>query len=192
MNTELVAGFVGLGIFLLLLVILFNRLVRLRYQVKGAWSDIDVHLKKRYELVPNLVETVRGYAEHEAETLRRVTERRAAAMKAATPRGKAGAEQMFTETIRSVLVLGESYPSLKADGRFQDLMRQLRELEDDIEYARRYYNASVRDFNIATAVFPSGIVAAAFAFTPAEFFALADDGRERAAVAVSFGRPARP
>lgn len=96
---------------------------------------------------------------------------------------------MFTETIRSVFVLAERYPSLKADGRFQDLMRQLRELEDDIEYARRYYNASVRDFNIATGVFPSSIVAAAFSFAPAEFFALADR-RERDAVRVSFAEPA--
>jgi LemA protein len=190
MNLELTAGFAGLGIFLLILVVIYNRLVRLRYQVRSSWSDIDVHLKKRYELVPNLVETVQGYAAHERETLRKVTELRAAAMKAVTPRGKAGAEQRFTETLRSVFLLEERYPSLKADGHFQQLMTQLRQLEDDIEYARRYYNASVRDFNIATGVFPSSLVAAAFAFTPEEFFALAD-GRERAAVTVSFPQPER-
>jgi LemA protein len=165
--------------------------VRLRYHVKSSWSDIDVQLKKRYELVPNLVETVRGYAAHERDTLDKVTERRAAAMKADTPRGKARAEDTFAGTIRTLFVLAEHYPSLQADGHFRDLMVQLREIEDHIEYARRYYNASVRDFNIATGVFPSSLVAAAFAFTPEEFFALSEAAREREAVTVAFAPPAR-
>jgi LemA protein len=190
MNTELIAGLAGLGVFLLILIVVYNRLVRLRYQVRSSWSDVDVHLKKRHELVPNLVETVKGYAAHERETLSKVTALRAAAMRADTPRVRARAEQTFTETIRSVFVLAERYPSLEADGHFQQLMTQLRRLEDDIEYARRYYNASVRDFNIAGGVFPSSLVAAAFSFTPEEFFSLAD-GREREVVTVSFQQPER-
>ena len=186
MSTELIAGLVGVSAFLLILVVLYNRLVRLRYVVRSSWSDIDVHLKKRYELVPNLVETVKGYTGHERDTLMKVTELRAAAMRASTPGEKAKAENGLAETLRSLFALVEAYPALKADAHFQDLMKQMRELEDNIEYARRYYNASVRDYNVATEVFPSKIVAAAFAFTPEEFFELGDSEAARQPVKVAF------
>jgi LemA protein len=187
-STELVAGLIGIAVFLLIVIWLYNRLVRLRYAVRSSWADIDVHLRKRYELVPNLVETVQGYAVHERDTLAQVTELRAAAMRAGTPTEKARAENMLTQTLRSMFALVEAYPDLKANGHFQDLMKQTRELEDNIEYARRYYNASVREYNVATAVFPSGIVASAFAFAPEEFFELAPDADDRKGVKVSFAR----
>ena len=127
MSTELIAGLVGVAAFLLILVVLYNRLVRLRYVVRSSWSDIDVHLKKRYELVPNLVETVKGYTGHERDTLMKVTELRAAAMRASTPGEKAKAENGLAEMLRSLFALVEAYPALEADAHFQDLMKQMRD-----------------------------------------------------------------
>jgi LemA protein len=184
MSAELTAGFAGVAVFLLIVILFYNRLVRLRFVVRSSWSDIDVHLKKRYELVPGLVAAVKAYAGHERATLERVIELRAAAMHASTPREKSRPEKALTDTLHELFVLVEAYPTLKADARFQDLMIQLRELEDNIEYARRYYNAGVRDYNVATAVFPSSIVASAFAFGPAEFFELSDPQAERRPVPV--------
>ncbi len=186
MSPEAIAGTVGAAVFIIVVITIYNRLVRLRYAVRSSWSDIDVHLRKRYELVPNLVETVQGYTTHERETLTRVTEMRSAAMRARTPSAKAQAEGLFTETLRSLLVLVEAYPGLKADAHFHDLMKQLRELEDAIEFARRYYNANVRDYNIAIGVFPSNIVAGTFGFAEEEFFALSAGAKEREAVRVAF------
>lgn len=186
MSTEMIAGLAGVAVFLLILIWIYNRLVRLRYAARSAWSDIDVHLRKRYELVPNLVKTVQGYAAHERDTLTRVTDLRAAAMRASTPGEKAKAETGLAETLRSLFALVEAYPALKADAHFQDLMKQTRELEDNIEYARRYYNASVRDYNVATDVFPARIVAGAFAFAPMEFFELGNPDKERGPVGIAF------
>jgi LemA protein len=170
------------------LVFFYNRLVRLRYAALKSWSDIDVHLKKRYELLPNLVETVKAYAAHENTTLTQVIERRAMAMRAATPGEKARAESMLAETLQRLLAVVEAYPSLKADAHFQQLMTQMRELEDNIEYARRFYNAAVRDYNIVTEVFPSSIIASAFSFTPREFFELDTPDTERKQVSARFAR----
>lgn len=186
MSTEIVAGLSGVAVFLLILIWFYNRLVRLRYVVRSSWSDIDVHLRKRYELVPNLVDTVKGYAAHERGTLTKVAELRAAAMQASTPGEKAKAERGLAGVLRSLFALVEAYPGLKADAHFRELMTQLRGLEDNIEYARRYYNAGVRDYNVATAVFPSNVVAAAFVFTPAEFFELDSPEQERKPVDVAF------
>ena len=186
MSPEAIAGSIGTATFVVVVIIIYNRLVRLRYAVRSSWADIDVHLRKRYELVPNLVETVQAYTTHERETLTRVTEMRSAAMQARTPSAKARAEGVLTETIHSLLVLVEAYPTLKADAHFHDLMKQLRELEDAIEYARRYYNANVRDYNIAIGVFPSNIVAGTFGFAEEEFFALSADSKAREAPAVAF------
>ena len=185
MSAELIAGLVGVAVFLLIVVLFYNRLVRLRYVVRSSWSDIDVHLKKRYELVPNLVDAVKAYAGHERATLAKVIELRATAMRASTPGEKARAENGLADTLRTLFALVEAYPALKADARYQELMTQMRELEDNIEYARRYYNAGVRDYNVAIAVFPSSIVAAAFAFAPAEFFELGNPQQERGRVAVA-------
>lgn len=182
-----------LGLFLLAaLVVIFaviaiyNKLVRLRTTVKSSWSDIDVHLKKRYDLVPNLVETVKGYAGHEKTVFEKVTEARSSAMKASSPADKAKAENMFSETLKSLFAVAEAYPDLKANANFMQLQSQLKELEDNIEYARRYYNAVVRDYNIMTETFPSNIIASQFRFVREEFFELEEPGVERKPVKVSF------
>jgi LemA protein len=178
-----------LGIAVLVLVagvVIYNRLVRLRTMVKSSWSDIDVHLKKRYDLVPNLVETVKGYATHEKSVLENVTMARAAAMKATSPADKAKAENMFSETLKSLFAVAEAYPQLRANENFMQLQQQLKELEDNIEYARRYYNAVVRDYNIMTETFPSNIVAGRFRFEKSEFFELEEAAAERKPVKVSF------
>ena len=188
MDVKMIGGIAGLMVFTIIVVIFYNRLVRRRYTALQSWSDIDVHLKKRYELLPNLVETVKAYAGHESATLTQVIERRAMAMKAETPGEKGRAESMLAETLRGLFAVVEAYPALKADRHFQQLMTQMRELEDNIEYARRYYNASVRDYNIVTEVFPSNIVASAFSFAPEEFFELDAPDIERKQVAARFVR----
>lgn len=165
---------------------LYNKLIRLRNTVQSSWSDIDVQLKKRYDLVPNLVETVKGYASHEKTVLENVTNARSTAMRAATPGEKAQAENMLKETLKSLFALAEAYPDLKANANFMQLQTQLKELEDNIEYARRYYNAVVRDFNITIESFPSNIVASTFSFKQAEFFELEAPEVERKPVKVSF------
>ena len=182
-----------LGLFLLIIlavvlavIVIYNRLVRLRTTVRSSWSDIDVHLKKRYDLVPNLVETVKGYASHEKTVFEKVTEARSYAMRASSPADKAKAENMFSETLKSLFAVAEAYPELKANTNFQQLQTQLKELEDNIEYARRYYNAVVRDYNILTETFPSNMIAKWFRFVKEEFFELEEPGVERKPVKVSF------
>jgi len=178
-----------LGVCLLVIlagIAIYNRLVRLRTTVKSSWSDIDVNLKKRYDLVPNLVETVKGYAAHEKGVFENVTKARSMAMRASTPADKAKTENMFGETLKSLFAVAEAYPELKANANFQQLQGQLKELEDNIEYARRYYNAVVRDYNIMTETFPSNIVAGQFKFEKDEFFELEEPGVERKPVKVSF------
>ncbi len=181
--------FVVLGIFLAVVflgVFIYNKLVRLKNTVKSSWSDIDVQLKKRYDLVPNLVETVKGYAAHEKTTFEKVTAARSMAMQASTPAGKAKAENMLTETLKSLFAVAEAYPELKANTNFLQLQSQLKELEDNIEYARRYYNAVVRDFNILIESFPSNMIASSFAFKQEEFFELEAPEVERKPVKVNF------
>ncbi|HSL91388.1 MAG TPA: LemA family protein [Candidatus Limnocylindrales bacterium] len=149
---------------------LYNRLIRLRNLVRSSWSDIDVLLKKRHDLVGNLVETVKGYAAHEKTVLLGVTEARAKAMRAAGPREKGKEETVLGETLKSLFAVAESYPDLKANTIFLELQRQLAEIENEIEYARRYYNAVVRDYNTSTETFPANVVAPGLGFGRAEFF----------------------
>ena len=186
MSIKLIAGLAGVGLFLLVVILIYNKLVRLRYAARNAWSDIDVHLKKRYDLVPNLVEAVKGYVSHESETLIKVTQLRSAAVKSDSPGEKAKADNMLMDALKGLLAVVEAYPELKADKRFQELMADMKELDDNIEHARRYYNASVRDYNIAVNVFPTNIVASAFSFNPEEFFALDDEREERKPVRIRF------
>lgn len=186
MSNTLLAGLIGVVVFLLWVVMSYNRLVRLRYAAKNAWADTDVHLKKRYELVPNLVETVRAYADHESETFSRVAMLRSSAMRADNPAEKAKAENMLMATLRGLLAVAEAYPELKADANFQELMRDLKEFDDNIEFARRSFNSTVNTYNVATGVFPANIVAAAFAFQPLDFFELDDESVERKPVAIKF------
>ncbi len=164
---------------------MYNGLVRLREQADAAWADIDVQLKRRHDLIPNLVETVKGYATHEKETLERVVQARSSAMSAQGPAAKAQAENMLSGALKSLFALSESYPQLQAAGGFRDLQSTLSEIEDHIAQARRYYNAVVRDYNTKAQTFPSVIVARTFGFSEREFFETAED--EKAVPEVHFG-----
>ncbi len=177
---------VGLVLVAIWAVGIYNALVQLRNRAESSWSDIDVQLKRRWELIPNLVETVKGYASHERETLEGVIEARGVAMAAETPEAKAGAEGGLTRALRQLFALAEAYPDLKANENFLDLQRQLTEIEDAIQNARRYYNAVVRDLNTKIEMFPSNIVANLFGFLRKTYFEL-DSEAERSAPQVSFG-----
>lgn len=157
---------------------LFNTLIRKRNQVSNAWSDIDVQLKRRYDLIPNLVETVKGYKNFEASTLENVTKARTAAMGAGSPDEKAKAENALSGTLKTLFAVAESYPDLKASQNFQQLQTQLSTLENDIQSARRYYNAASRDFNDSLQVFPNNLIAGMFNFKASEFFGVEESERE--------------
>ena len=165
---------------------LYNRLVGLRLRSQNAWSDIDVQLKRRADLVPNLVETVKGYASHERETLDAVTaaRTRAVAAQGASPAVRAEAEAGLSAALRGLTVAVEAYPQLQASGGFRDLQGQLAEIEDAVQNARRYYNAVVRDLNTAIMTFPSNLMAGPMGFQPREFFEA--EPAEREAPKVSF------
>lgn len=167
------------------LVALYNGLVRKRNLVQEGWSGIDVQLKRRADLIPNLVETVKGYASHEREALDRVTQLRAESMKAQAPAEKGRVEGMLSGALGNLLAVAENYPDLKASQNFVELQGSLAEVEEQIQFARRYYNGAVRDLNIAVESFPSNLVANAFGFKQAEFFELADPG-DRAVPQVNF------
>jgi len=151
-------------------VLMYNGLVKLREQAEAAWADIDVQLKRRYDLVPNLVETVKGYASHEKETLEAVITARNRAMSATTPGESGPAEGALSGALKSLFALAENYPDLKAAPGFQDLQGRLAELEDAIQNARRYYNAVVRDYNTRVQQVPTNLVARTFSFRQREFF----------------------
>ncbi|MFQ5696409.1 MAG: LemA family protein, partial [Terriglobia bacterium] len=159
---------------------IYNSLVRLRVQSDNAWADIDVQLKRRYDLIPNLVETVKGYAAHEKQTLEGVIAARNRAMTAQGPAKKAQAEGMLTAALRQLFALAEAYPQLRAVESFTALQNSLQQIEDAVQSARRYYNAVVRDFNTKIAQFPSNVIAGLFSFTPREFFELADAAQREA------------
>lgn len=164
---------------------LYNRLVALRNSSENAWSDIDVQLKRRWDLIPNLVETVKGYASHEQETLRQVTEMRSRAMGAEVPADKAAAENQLTRALKGLFAVAEAYPDLKANENFLGLQADLNRIEDAIQNARRYFNAVVRDLNTMCEAFPSNLVANGFGFSKKDYFEL-DDTAERSAPQVSF------
>jgi LemA protein len=157
----------------------YNRLVALTNRSEEAWSDIDVQLKRRYDLIPNLVETVKGYMTHEAGTLQKVTEARAAAMGAQTVEQHAKAENMLTDALKSLFAVAEAYPDLKANTNFLELQRELSDTENKIQAARRFYNSVVQDLQNALEQFPSNIIGGSFSFKTREFFALAE-GEEAA------------
>lgn len=165
----------------------YNGFIRLINRAKEAWSDIEVQLKRRYDLIPNLVETVKGYAKHEREAFENVTKARAAAIGAGSPEAKGAAENMLSGALKSLFAVAEAYPDLKANQNFLELQRELSDTENKIQAARRFYNTNVRDLNTMLEVFPANIVGNMFKFSPREFFELAED--EQAAkdpVKVSF------
>lgn len=171
---------------LLWIVIAFNSLVRLRTRAKEAWADIEVQLKRRYDLIPNVIETVKGYASHERELLENVTKARTQAMGAQTPQAHAQAENMLSGTLKTLFAVSENYPDLKANVNFLDLQRELADTENKIQSARRFYNTNVRDLNIAIESFPSNIIAGAFHFSKKEFFDLDDNDAAQQPVKVAF------
>ncbi|MEI8174960.1 MAG: LemA family protein [bacterium] len=173
-------------VILLYIIAVFNSLVGKRNRVKNAWSDIDVQLKRRYDLVPNLVETVKGYKGYEASVLENVTKARTSAMNTQSSgvAGRAQAENMLSGALKSLFAVAENYPQLKASENFQKLQDQLSSLENDIQSARRYYNAAVRELNNAVQVFPASIIAGTFGFKQNDFFGA--DESEKGAVKVSF------
>ena len=185
----MIAVLVIIAAVVLFIIAMYNGLVRLRVQCDNAWSDIEVQLKRRYDLVPNLVETVKGYAGHEKGTLEAVVQARNSAMSAQGPAAKADAENMLTGALRQVFALAEAYPQLRAVESFTQLQNTLTSIEDTIQNARRYYNAVVRDLNTKIQVFPSNIIANMFNFKPREFFEVSAPA-ERDAPKVSFGSPA--
>jgi LemA protein len=164
---------------------LYNSLIRLKLRVDEAWSDIDVQLKRRHDLIPNLVETVKGYAAHEKDTLDAVIKARNSAMQAGTAADKAKAENALSDTLKSIFALAESYPNLKANENFLELQRELTDTEDKIQAARRFYNGNVRDFNTKLQVFPTNFIAGLLSFTVRDFFGV-EDAKEREAVNVKF------
>ncbi|HXM53335.1 MAG TPA: LemA family protein [Candidatus Binatus sp.] len=159
-------------IVVLFLVLTYNRLVTMRQRVKEAFSDIDVQLKRRHDLIPNLVETVKGYAAHERGVFDEVTQARAGAIAAGAqgPQQRAAAEDMLTGALRSLFAVAEAYPQLQAVQEFKDLSENLRDTEDKIQFARRFYNGQVRDYNTALQTFPTVLLAGAMGFTASEYF----------------------
>jgi len=176
-----------LAVLVLLVIYVFNRFISLRNRAKEAWADIEVQLKRRYDLIPNLVNTVKGYATHESSAFENVTKARAAAMGATGPNeAHAQAENMLTGALKSVFALAEAYPDLKANQNFLALQNELSDTENKIQAARRFYNTNVRDLNISVESFPGNIVAKVFNFSQMEFFDLADDDVAQKNVEVKF------
>ncbi len=182
----------GVGIILLGIVVvvaiaiiaMYNGLITLKNRVDEAWSDISVQLKRRYDLIPNLISTVKGYAAHEKEVFEKVTQARTQAMNAGTTAEKAEAENMLSGTLKSLFAVSENYPELKANQNFLELQRELTDTEDKIMASRRFYNGNVRDFNTKLQVFPTNMIAGMLKFSAREFFEM--DEKEKENVKVEF------
>ncbi len=173
--------FLGVVVLLILFLIgVYNGLVRLKNEVENAWSQIDVQLKRRYDLIPNLVETVKGYASHEKETLEKVIQARNQAMNAHGVADKAQAENMLTGALKTIFALSESYPDLKANQNFLRLQEELSSTENKIAFSRQYYNDSVMNYNTRIQEFPPNVVASMFGFNRKEFFQVQDSVQREA------------
>lgn len=166
-STFLIIMLAALGV---IVAVLYNRLIRSRNRVSTAWSDIDVQLQRRHDLIPQLVKAVDAYAKYEKATLEAVTELRAEAMRVVDVNARGEAEQALGEGVSRLLALAETYPDLKANENFMKLQSELVETEDYLQFARRYYNGSVRDYNTMTETVPSNVIAGLFGFKPREFF----------------------
>ena len=164
----------------------YNALVTLRIRVEEAWSDITVQLKRRLDLIPNLINTVKGYAAHESGVFEKVTEARANALSAQGPKETAEAENQFEGALKSLFAVAEAYPDLKANQNFVELQRELVDTEDKIQASRRFYNSGVRDYNTKLHIFPSNLVAGMFGFKPREFFEVENQAEVEQPVNVQF------
>jgi LemA protein len=181
----LIVVLVLVGLAVLVLAGMYNSLVQLRVRADSAWSDIDVQLKRRHDLIPNLVETVKGYAAHEKGTFENIAKYRSAAMQAVTPEDRAQAETQLTGALRGLLAVAENYPQLRASEQFTGLQGSLNSIEDNIQNARRYYNAVVRDYNTRVQSFPTNILAGMFGFHTRQFFEM-ESPADRENVQVKF------
>lgn len=174
-------GIILIAILIVIAVVLigmYNSLVQLRVRCDSAWSDIDVQLKRRHDLIPNLVETVKGYAAHEKGTFENIAKFRSQAMQAVTPADKAAAENQLSGALKSLFAVAENYPQLRASEEFTQLQGSLSQTEDSIQNSRRYYNAVVRDLNTKIQSFPTNLIAGMFGFTQRQFFETAATDRE--------------
>jgi LemA protein len=178
-----IAVVVALALFL---IVKYNGFIALVTRTKEAWADIDVQLKRRYDLIPNLVSTVKGYATHESTAFEKVSEARSRAMQAGTPSEKGEAENALSGTLKSLFAISEAYPELKANTNFLQLQSELSDTENKIQAARRFYNGNVRDLNMAIGMFPGNIIASMFKFTKMDFFQLEENSAEKEPVAVKF------
>jgi LemA protein len=183
--TGLIVILVLIGGAVLILAGMYNSLVQLRVRADSSWSDIDVQLKRRHDLIPNLVETVKGYAAHEKGTFENIAKFRSQAMQATTPADKAQAEGQLSGALKSLFAVAENYPELKASEQFTGLQASLNSIEDNIQNARRYYNAVVRDYNTRVQSFPINIIAGMFGFQTRQFFEM-ETPAERENVQVKF------
>ena len=177
---------IALAVIVLWVIWAFNSLVSLRNRAKEAWADIEVQLKRRYDLIPNLVNTVQGYATHERSAFENVTKARSAAMGAGSLAQKAGAENMLSGALKSLFAIAEAYPDLKANQNFLALQNELSDTENKVQAARRFYNTNVRDMNTKIEVFPSNVIARSFGFSKMEFFDLPDADVAQKPVEVKF------
>lgn len=164
---------------------IYNRMVKLKNRAKEAWADIDVQLKRRYNLIPNLVETVKGYAAHESQVFEKVTEARTRAMGAKNPKEKGEAENFLSGTLKTLFAVSENYPQLQASQNFLELQRELTDTEDKIQAARRFYNGNVRDLNIKIETFPNNMIAGPLGFKKMDLFELKEP-EKRESVQVKF------
>jgi LemA protein len=169
---------IGLGLVLAWLILTYNSLITLKNRVEEAWSDIEVQMKRRYDLIPNLIETVKGYAKHEEGVFTKVTQARANAMNAQGTGDQAAAQNMLSDTLKSLFAVSENYPQLKASDNFLELQRELTDAEDKIQASRRFYNGNVREFNTKTQIFPNNLIAGMLGFKDREFFDAPEDVNE--------------
>ncbi len=182
MSTTLLVILGVLGLILVYLWVVYNSLIAAKLRIQEALSHIDVQLKRRTDLIPNLVETVKGYAKHEKELLENVTKARTSLMDAKSTHEKAEANNMLTQTLKSLFAVAENYPDLKANENFAKLQEELSDTENKIAYSRQFYNSNVLDYNTKISVFPNVIIANMFGFKPAEFFAATEEERKNVKV----------
>jgi LemA protein len=185
MSSTLLIILTVIAVLMLWVVFAYNSFIRFVNRAKEAWADIDVQLKRRYDLIPNLVSTVKGYAKHESSAFENVTKARSAAMNAGNIEEKGKAENMLTGALKSIFAIAEAYPDLKANQNFLELQKELSDTENKIQAARRFYNTNVRDLNTKIESFPNNIIANMFRFSSMEFFQL-EDSSAKGPVKVSF------
>ena len=174
-----------LAVIVIALIVIYNNLVTMRLRVKNAWSQIDVQLQRRFDLIPNLVETVKGYMTHEKETLSQVTDLRASWAKAETVNEKAMLDNQLSDTLKTIMAIAENYPDLKANQNFAELQQELSNTENKIAYSRQFYNDTVTRYNTKLELFPSNVIASMFRFNPETLFE-ADNEEARKNVKVDF------